>query len=988
MHERAVGTAALQVTAAAMQMLLGLAIHLFPEEFGASAYDPIRPYFAYITVALMAAGVSLLHWRGSMPPVWQKVRAVGAALPLLVLTLWMAMVHGWSGVVLYGAIAVALSASPWWPNRRHEGLRQRLLAVTGAVIVGLTGLLMLLRPGAFAHAMYAPLAPWLPLVGLGGIVGAAALLSPFATRWQWAWLQRCIGAVLPALMTYNWIQGGYWSGIMGWGVLTAGLLCGDLFPETIVDNGASAQGAADEASVQTLERTLERWSWLLAVLVVATLSLSAGAFARPLFAHLFVMSVVCYNAVVHGMLPGLGTTAQRVSAHLVYLVLLGGLLHVSAGPAGHGYLTLLVAVPPWATQVFGIKVGRRFLGLAAAVVIGSEAIGWSLDDGGNALVYICATVLQVVLLLVAANVGMHSADASRAQKRRLETALQTVKDSEQKRSQLAAILEAMPDLVGMADVAGNVIYTNPAGRKLVGLPADGDVRHQVAVDHPDWVWQKLREEAWPAAVRDGYWRGESVLLNRHGEEIPVLQTIIAHRNDDGEVAYYSTIMRDITEQKRLEEQLTYLAEHDPLTGLPNRRYFNAELARQIDRARVNGGAVALLLIDLDEFKQVNDTLGHATGDKFLSSVARLLQEHMCDNGTVARFGGDEFAIILPAHGPAQAEAAATELLDRLRQHTFLLDGRRVGATISVGIACYPAHGATADVLLTRADVAMYEAKGKGRNMVAICSAEGDWYKAASSLRTWDERIRQALADDRFVLMCQPVQHIGSGQTVQYELLLRMLDDDGSLVAPEEFIRPAEKLGLIHDIDRWVVRKTLHMLASHQGSSAQQPRFAVNLSARTFSDPVVVSLIEEEFCRTGADPERLTLEITETAAVTDIDEARQFMARLQRLGCHFAIDDFGTGYSSYQLLRRLPVQVVKLDRSLIANLLTDAADREFVRALTTIAHHLGQRVVAEGVEDEQTLALLQFLNVDYAQGYFLGRPQPLTACGFVGADVSD
>lgn len=994
MHRSTVSNTPLHVAAAAMQMLLGLAIYQFPQEFGAAAYDPIRPYFAYITVALMAAGVSLLYWRRPLPPLWRQVRAVGAALPLFVLTVWMARVNGWSGVVLYGTVAVALTISPWWRAWQTASRHRGLLNATGGVIAAMTGALMLLMPGAFAQSMYEPLAGLLPLGGAFGLTGAVALLWPAATRSQWAWLRRLAGAMLPTLMAYNWWQGGYWSGVMSWGTLAAALLICDAMAERRSRKAVAAQGAAagidaNDTAALALERRLERWTWVLAVLVVALMSFTDGGFARPAFAHLFVMSVIAYNAVVHGLLPRLGSPAQRVTAHLVYLVLLGGLLHVSAGPAGHGYLTLLVAVPPWATQVFGIAVGRRFLGLTVAAVIGSEAAGWWLGGGENAIVLSGATMFQVVLLLVAANVGMHSANASREQRRQLETALDTVRESEQKRSRLVAILEAMPDLVGMADVTGTVLYTNPAGRKMAGLPLQGDVSdHQAAVDHPDWVWQKLREEAWPTAARDGYWHGESVLLARTGQEIPVLQTIIAHRGDDGEIAYYSTIMRDITEQKRLEEQLTHLAQHDPLTDLPNRRFFKAELARQIEAAQRAGEEVALLLVDLDEFKQINDSLGHSVGDKFLRSIARLLQEHTGETGVVARLGGDEFAVIFPAHGPPQAELAAQELLERLRQHTFILDGRTVGITVSIGIACYPAHGSTAEMLLTRADVAMYQAKGKGRNMVAVCPGDGDWQTAVSVRRMWDERIRRALADDRFVLMCQPVHHLDSGQTYQHELLLRMLDDGGRLVTPDAFIRPAEELGLIHDIDRWVVRKAIQLLSSRPVGSSTPPRLAVNLSARAFSDPGLIPLIEEEFRRSGADPERLTLEITETAAVTDIDEALRFIERLQRLGCQFAIDDFGTGFSSYTLLRRLPVEIVKLDRSLIANLRTDAADREFVRAVITIAHGLGQRVIAEGVENDETVELLRSLGADYAQGYVLGRPQPLEACDEPIGDAGD
>lgn len=986
MYVSRLGTAPLRLVAAAIQMALGLAIFELPYEFGAPTYDLIRPYFPYLAVSLMAAGVVLLHWRGALPSPWRQLQAVSAAAPLVVLTVWMVWEAGWTGVLLYGVVALALLVSAWWPEHLDGRHGPSLLSWTGVVIFGLTGAVMLFWPGAFGIDLYRPIVPVLPLGGLAGFAGAAALLLPAAERWPLAWLQRLLPAALPALLAANWALGGYWSGVVSWGTLAIALLVGERALIRRLDQAdrRAEAAAVDEDTGESLaahEHTLERWTWLLAVLVAAVMALGGdAAFDRPAAAHLFVLAITAYNVIVHGLLPGLGTPAHRVTSHLIYLTLLGGLLHISAGPAGHGYLTLLVAVPPRATQAFGLAAGRRFLWLAVGVVVVSEIAGWWLSGRAETVVFGAATVLQVVLLLAAATVGMNSAQASRDKHRQLAAALETVRESEGERARLVSILEAMPDGVGMSDTEGNALYVNPAGRRLFGLPETGPLLdHKVAINHPEWAHRQVVEEGRPAAARDGFWRGETAIVTRDGREIPVLQTVIAHRDSFGQIAYFSTVIRDISAQKSLEATLRHMALHDPLTGLANRRKFQQELSRLLGDAVQARQPLSLLLLDLDEFKQFNDTYGHGAGDRFLSSLAVLMQQQTPGDGVAARLGGDEFALVLPNTDLEAAQAIAQALLDSFRRYRLGESGGPVNGTVSIGVASYPDHGQTADTLLSRADMALYRAKAKGRNMFAVCPSDGSWQQQAESQRDWDERIRKALNNDRFVLMCQPIKNARTGQTCQYELLLRMVGEKGELIAPGAFIGPAEHLGHIHDIDRWVVRQAIHMLARTAAGPTGAVRLAVNLSAKAFGDAGLIPLIEDEFRRTGADPKRLTLEITETAAVADIGEACRFIERLRQLGCQFAIDDFGTGFSSYTLLRRLPVQVIKIDRSLIRNLASDEADREFVRAMITIAHSLGQEVIAEGIEDEGTLALVQSLAADYVQGYYLGRPLPIEAC---------
>lgn len=970
-------TVRLRVAAAAIQMSLGLAVYQFPQEFSPAAQHPLRPFVPYMTVALMSAGVGLLLWRRPLRTLWDKLGASLLALPIGMLTVWTAASRGWSGLVMYGTITLALVLAPWLDHRLVR-LRRDLFSLTMAFVVGTTGIMLLAWPAAFATHLYAPIAPIAPWLGILGVAGAVAAVLPLAQRPLLLSGQLLATVALPAVLVYNWVRVGALSGVTGWGIFAIAIMVHERIVQRV--QARAAQAASDRTHpvpLANVERTLERWTWLLAVLVVATITLGGeAAFSRPSVAHLFVFAVSGYNAVVYRFLPRLGTPAQRVHAHLLFLTVLGGLLHVSGGPAGHGYLTLLVVVPPLATGVFNVTAGRRYLGLALAVVVGSEGIGWWLAGGQETMAFGGATAMQVILLMVAASVGMHSAHEAERQRRQLETAIESLHHSAAERERLVAIMEATPDLVGMADTDGQLIYVNRAGRAMLGLPEGGDVAGRaIGLDHPSWAWRIIQDEAWPEAARAGVWRGETAIVTNTGEEIPVLQTIIAHRSADGEIAYYSTIMRDITEQKQLEARLRHLAQHDDLTNLPNRRRFHEELASRLTEAHERGTVGSVLLLDLDGFKDVNDTFGHGAGDRLLSSLALLLQEHVRETELVARLGGDEFALLLPDASAGEAEDIAQRIITALTEHTLLLDGRPVRAMASIGIACYPLHGTTIDEVIANADAAMYEAKAKGRNAWATYRPSEDGKALADERLMWDRRIRRALAEDRFVLECQPIFALEDGQVCQVELLLRLLGERGELIPPTKFIGIAETQGLIHAIDRWVVQRAIQLIAQRQ-AGVPGVVVAVNLSAKAFSDPDLLPIIVAEFDRSGADPRHIVFEITETAVIADIRQARNFIEELSDLGCRFSIDDFGTGFSSYTVLRQLPVHFLKLDRSLVSNVATDPVDRAFVAAMTDIAHQLGQQVIAEGVSDAETLAQLQALGIDGAQGFYLGRPEPI------------
>lgn len=541
-------------------------------------------------------------------------------------------------------------------------------------------------------------------------------------------------------------------------------------------------------------------------------------------------------------------------------------------------------------------------------------------------------------------------------------------------SRLVSVIEASTDFVATADIQGNVLYVNRAGRRMVGIGDDEDVTAMKVEDfHPAWAAEVITERGLTAALKDGSWSGDMAVVARDGSQTPVSQLIIAHRAIDGAPAYFSTVARDLTDRKDFESRLTQLANHDSLTDLFNRRRFEEEVDQELAKIRRFGGSAGLLFLDLDGFKYVNDDLGHRAGDELLISLARVLHGALRETDVLARLGGDEFAMLLPRTDQAEAEAMAAGLLEEVRGHRMVLQNQPIRITASLGIAMAPSHATSTGELLACADMAMYLAK-EHRDSSQMFSAAAAADANFTTQRVWEQRIRTALDEDLFVLYAQPIVDLHEGST-QYELLIRMHGEDGELIQPASFLPVAERSGLIHDIDRWVVCKAIDILADYE-ARGQDLSLEVNLSGKAFADQGLLSLLEERLRATGVTASRLILEITETAAISNINQASHFIESLKSLGCKFAIDDFGVGFSSFYYLKRLPVDYLKIDGSFIRDLPRDAADQHLVRSMVALAHGLGKRTIAEFVGDQATVNLLRLYGVDAGQGYFLGKPQLL------------
>jgi diguanylate cyclase (GGDEF)-like protein len=448
------------------------------------------------------------------------------------------------------------------------------------------------------------------------------------------------------------------------------------------------------------------------------------------------------------------------------------------------------------------------------------------------------------------------------------------------------------------------------------------------------------------------------------------------RAPDGSPQHFLGQIQDVSERVRYEAQLQHMADHDPLTGLLNRRSFERELDQHIARVQRYGSEGAALVLDIDRFKHINDTLGHNVGDALIVAVAQTLRARLRESDVLARLGGDEFAVLIPRGGAAEAEEVADAILAAVRsQSVVTAAGRRRSVTASVGISLLrQAPSLSAEEVLVNADLAMYDAKESGRDRSATYAPE----RGASRMKariTWAERIREALEEDRFTLYAQPIVELATGVVRQHELLLRMLDTHGDVIPPAAFIGVAERFDLMQEIDRWVVARAIRHMGE-QRRAGRELVFEVNISGSSTGDPGLLTVIEEELRSCEVDPVNLVLEVTETTAVANIPRAQQFAARLAELGCRFALDDFGAGFGSFYYLKHLPFDLLKIDGEFVRACTTNQTDQLLIRAAVDIARGLGKRTIAEYVGDDATLELLRTLGVDYAQGFHVGHPAPL------------
>lgn len=542
--------------------------------------------------------------------------------------------------------------------------------------------------------------------------------------------------------------------------------------------------------------------------------------------------------------------------------------------------------------------------------------------------------------------------------------------AEERLLKLSHAVEQSPSSIIITDTRGNIEYVNAQFTRLTGYTLE-----EVLGKNPKFLksGDTLPEEynrLWEMITSGKEWRGEFHNKKKNGESYWEYASISPIRNPEKTITNFIAIKEDITERKRFESQLEFLASHDPLTNLFNRRRFQEELEGRLAYAERYGNCGALLFLDIDNFKYVNDTLGHSEGDKLLIALANLTQKRLRETDILARIGGDEFALFLPNIDLNNALSVAEQVRKSVQQSIVALNNQFAGITVSIGIALFPEHGNTMKTLLTSADLAMYHAKENGRNQSCVYTPD---HKTKIELRlSWEERIREALKQEKFILYLQPILDLRNNSVAGYEALLRMIDKDGEIILPGDFLDIAEQFGLIHDIDRWVVSQAIEIIAKRKFAENNW-NLEVNLSGTVFNDTEILSLTKQKLSKYSVDPRTLVFEITETAVIPSMVKAQSYITTLKSLGCKFALDDFGSGFSSFYYLKHLPIDYIKIDGSFICNLPNDHVDQHMVKAIVEVARGLGKETVAEFVSDEETVQILKNYGVDYAQGYYIGIP---------------
>lgn len=553
-------------------------------------------------------------------------------------------------------------------------------------------------------------------------------------------------------------------------------------------------------------------------------------------------------------------------------------------------------------------------------------------------------------------------------------------DTERERALVT--LESIGDGVITTDTQGRIEYLNPVAERLTGWTT------QAAQGQPvEEVFRLVHDYSRlpvTGLVRRCLDEGRTIelsnrvlLISHGGAEFTVDDSVAPIKGRDGQVVGVVIVFQDVSEANRLNRQLTYQATHDSLTGLINRVEFEQVLGRLLADSRDNGGEHVLFYLDLDQFKVVNDTCGHMAGDQLLQQVAETFKHHIRKRDRLARLGGDEFGVLLEDCTLDKALEVAEGLRASLRDFRFVWEQSLFTVGVSIGVVPINPQSAGLEALLSTADAACYMAKESGRNRIQIYRADdGELVRRYGEMQ-WVSKITRALEEDRFALYYQRIAPVlGEDDGANYEILVRMIDERGAIVPPGAFLPAAERYDLAPALDRWVLARTLEWLSRHPECLARLKRCAINLSGRSLGDEQFHRFAMEQVIATTVPPEKICFEVTETAVITNLARATEFIDIFKQHGCRFALDDFGSGMSSFAYLKHLPVDFLKIDGAFVKGIADDPIDFAMVRSINEIGHVMGLKTIAEFVENNRILAKLRGIGVDYAQGYGIAKPRPL------------
>ena len=553
-------------------------------------------------------------------------------------------------------------------------------------------------------------------------------------------------------------------------------------------------------------------------------------------------------------------------------------------------------------------------------------------------------------------------------------------------------LASIGDGVISTDAAGVVKYLNPVAEKLTGVLSGEAIGRQlsdifVLVDEQKGEIHELPLSDGPRTIGDDQ-AGRSLMLVRHyGERFAVEYTAAPINDRKGNRIGAVIVFQNVSERRLMSLQLFHDATHDSLTGILNRAAFDDHLRTALSTLPREGHVHTLCYLDLDQFKVVNDTLGHLAGDRLLQDVALLIIDEIREASLFARLGGDEFGLLLLDCTRSEASAFADHILYALRAYQFEWESKSIEISASIGVVPITGELKTVDQLMSAADHACYTAKEKGRDRVQLYQHDDAEIVRRSDEMGWVHRIRETLENRRFRLYAQRIVPIAATRSRGYsfEVLARVVESDGRILLPGDIIRAAERYGLMSRIDRWVIAETLRSLRASGDAVISMIDFvSINLSAVTLRDPSITEYIRDEIGANGIPPEKVCFEITETSTIEDLPAATQLMRELRRMRCRFALDDFGAGMSSFSYLKELPVNFLKIDGCFISDIATDPYDRAMVEAIHQMARVIGIDTVAEAVTSGDVLARLRAIGIGFGQGHWFGFPRPIE--DLLGSDL--
>ncbi|HGN2704838.1 TPA: putative bifunctional diguanylate cyclase/phosphodiesterase [Pseudomonas aeruginosa] len=544
--------------------------------------------------------------------------------------------------------------------------------------------------------------------------------------------------------------------------------------------------------------------------------------------------------------------------------------------------------------------------------------------------------------------------------------------------QAAAVFDSTREGVLVTDAQAVIVHVNPSFERITGYRSEDVLGKTPAILRSGRQDQAFYQRLWLALREQDVWSGEIWNRRKSGEIYPQWLHIRVVRNDQGQLTHYVGVFSDLSSIKRSENELDFLAHHDSLTGLPNRVLLRERIEQALENGKDRTVAGALLLIDLDHFKHINDSLGHTTGDMLLKEVSKRLQHQLDERCLLSRLGGDEFAILVENDDPEAVARLSQRILDGFNA-PFDIHCQPIYISASLGVSLYPEDASDVDHLMQHADAALFQAKDSGRNAYAFYTRVLT-ARARAHVQV-ESALRHALDHDELRVHYQPVHDLASGRIVGVESLVRWQHPERGLVPPGEFVPVAEECGLIAALDNWVLKRACRQMREWQQRGVELEFVAVNVSSRLFNRGGLEERIANALEESGLEPRYLELEVTESAVMEDFEQSLNLLCRLRILGVNLAIDDFGTGYSSLMRLKRLPVHKLKIDQGFVAGLPGAVDDAAIARAIVALAQSMGLRVVAEGIEHQDQALFLREHGCDFGQGYWYGRPQPAEALRF-------